>query len=259
MSFRENHTSAGTNRTGDFSRQSSSDGSTNADLQMALELAQKKLQIVGSITRHDVLNQLTAIVGYNELLSTMVEDPQLRSYLEKEKQATDKIRRLFQFAKDYQNLGVEPPRWQNVNNIVHRASEEVDLKNIRVTAETGNASVYADPLFEKVLTHLFDNTIRHGKTASEIRITLRKDGPGAVLTVEDNGAGVPTEEKMRIFERGYGKSTGWGLFLVREILKITGMMIEENGEPGKGARFEITLPGGTIRMSGGEFPVTGSS
>jgi signal transduction histidine kinase len=68
-----------------------------------------------------------------------------------------------------------------------------------------------------------------------------------VLVVEDNGGGVPADEKIKIFERGYGKNTGWGLFLVREILAVTWMTIAETGTPGKGARFEIHMPQGTFR------------
>ncbi len=50
-----------------------------------------------------------------------------------------------------------------------------------------------------------------------------------------------------IFQLGYGNNIGFGLFLIREILAITGMTIQENGEPGEGARFEITVPNGNWR------------
>jgi signal transduction histidine kinase len=52
----------------------------------------------------------------------------------------------------------------------------------------------------------------------------------------------------RIFEQGFGKNTGLGLFLSREILAITGLTITENSVPGKGARFEITVPKGAYRF-----------
>jgi signal transduction histidine kinase len=50
-----------------------------------------------------------------------------------------------------------------------------------------------------------------------------------------------------IFDRGYGKDTGLGLFLVREILSITGMSVRETGTPGKGTKFEILIPRGAYR------------
>jgi len=222
-----------------------------AALKQALELAEKKLQIVGTVTRHDVLNQLTALVGYNELLEMMVEDPKQRSYLEKEKMAIDKIRRQFRFAKDYQMIGVEPSRWQLLKNVIHRAAEEVDLKGIRVVDQTGGASVYADPLFEKVFTNLFENTLRHS-SATVIRISVIRRDTENVLVVEDDGTGIAVEDKAKIFERGYGKGTGWGLFLALEILVYNHMAIQETGEPGKGTRFEIRIPQDHFRLEGGE-------
>ena len=88
----------------------------------------KKLNLVGSVTRHDVLNQLTAVSGYTELLEMVVEDPQMKSYIEKERFALEKIRRQFQFAKDYQNLATEPPRWQPLASVIRRAGMTRYLK-----------------------------------------------------------------------------------------------------------------------------------
>jgi signal transduction histidine kinase len=232
------------------SGKSPSSEQTQADLKKALEFALKKLQIVGSVTRHDVLNQLTAIVGYNELLGMMVEDPKQRTFIEKEKTAIDKIRRQLKFAKDYQNIGVEYPRWQLLKNVIHHAIEEVDLVAIPVIDQTGAASVFADPLFEKVLVNLFENTMRHSGTATEIRISINRKDPVMVLVVEDNGTGIPGENKTKIFERGYGKGTGWGLFLAMEILMFSGITLTETGVPGKGARFEMIIPQDHFRESG---------
>jgi len=62
--------------------------------------------------------------------------------------------------------------------------------------------------------------------------------------------GIPAFEKKIIFDRGFGKNTGLGLAISREILDITGITIKETGEPGKGARFEMTVPKGAWRMAG---------
>ena len=221
----------------------------NAELKARIAFLENKLQLVGSVTRHDVLNQLTAIVGYNELLRMMIEDPKLNSFLEKERQAIDKIRRQFQFAKDYQNIAVVPPRWQSIRNLATRVSEDFDLHGVRIVAETGTASVLVDPELDKVFHHLFDNALRYGGTVTEIRITLKESGNGGVLIVENDGAGIPVEEKSKIFERGYGKGTGWGLFLAKEILAVSGITISETGDPAKGPRFEIVLPPGTLQLT----------
>jgi signal transduction histidine kinase len=210
----------------------------------------RKLNLVGSVTRHDVLNQLTAVSGYTELLGMVAEDPQMKSYIEKIQFALDKIRRQFQFAKDYQNLGTEPPRWQSLASVIRRAEDIVPLKGVTIADTCGTAAVFADPVLEKAMAQLLDNAVRHGHHATTIRISVHEEENGAVLVVEDNGTGIPAADKERIFERGFGKYTGWGLFLTREILLLTGMTIAETGEPGRGARFEIHIPGEVFRKEG---------
>jgi signal transduction histidine kinase len=225
-----------------------------ADLKKELEFTRKKLQIVGSVTRHDVLNQLTAIIGFNELLRMMVKDPKLKNYIEKEKLAIDQIQRQFRFAKDYQNIAVDPPRWQNIRNLASIVGEDCELHGVQIVVDTGDAAILADPLLEKVFQYLLENALCHGGMVTEIRISLVITGPGGVILVENNGTGIPEEEKSRIFDRGYGSGAGWGLFLAREILAVTGMTIMETGDPEHGVRFEICLPPGSFELNVGEPP-----
>lgn len=232
--------------------QDADDTQTPAELAAKIAFLEKKLHIIGNVTRHDVLNQLTVIVMYNELLGMMTEDPKFRSFLEKEKIALNKIRRQLQFAKDYQNIAVDPPRWQNLPNLLHRVIEEFDINEVTITVDTGPVSVHADPLLDRVFHHLLDNALRHGQTVTEMKISIRQTGRSTILLVENNGAGIPAADKEKIFERGYGKGTGWGLSLAREILAVTGMTITETGDQEQGVRFEITLPPGTFRLDGGE-------
>lgn len=110
--------------------------------------------------------------------------------------------------------------------------------------------IFADPMFEKVCYNLLENTVRHAEDATAVRIAAQTDGSGLLLIVEDDGAGIPTSMKERIFLRGIGKNSGHGLFLVREILMITGITIVENGREGAGARFDIRVPKGKFRPDG---------
>ncbi|MFZ0004348.1 hybrid sensor histidine kinase/response regulator [Methanoregula sp.] len=217
--------------------------SANRQIQDKLAFLNKKLNLVGSITRHDILNQLTAVSGYTELLEMTTEDPQMRLYIEKERFAIDKIRKLLQFSKDYQNMGSEPPVWQTISSIIRRAEDLISLKGVTIKNASGTASVFADLSVEKAVAQLLDNSVRHGQTVSSINISIQEEKVGSVLVIEDNGVGIPDPDKERIFERGFGKNTGWGLFLAREILAITDMTITETGVPGNGARFEIHIPG----------------
>jgi signal transduction histidine kinase len=111
-----------------------------------------------------------------------------------------------------------------------------------------NISIYADPLLEKVFYNLVENALRYGRELPRITFSSILQGDSIMLVCEDNGGGVPEEFKEAIFKRQYFKHTGFGLFLSREILGITGLSIRETGEPGKGARFEITVPPGYFHI-----------
>ena len=67
--------------------------------------------------------------------------------------------------------------------------------------------------------------------------------------IQFNGEGISFEDKKNLFKRGFEKNTGYGLFLIREILSITGISIKETSNPGNGARFEILVPKGSYKFT----------
>jgi len=218
----------------------------------SLREANKKLNLLNSITRHDILNQLLVIEGYVGMLEEdYSRDERLVKDLGKMTASAKTIEHQISFTKFYQELGVREPAWQRVETVASEAAQQTGSGSIRFAVETGSLEVYADPLFGKVFFNLFDNAIRHGEHVSAIRIGFFESDREGVLTVDDNGTGVPAGEKEKIFSRGYGRHTGFGLFLSREILDITGISILENGIPGQGARFEMRIPPGMFRKGPG--------
>ena len=215
----------------------------------ALQQANEKLNLMNSITRHDILNKLTVVRGYIELMGTTLMDTKVTNYLTKEKEAVMAIEEQIAFTRIYQDLGVQGPRWQKVEASVRKAAAQIDLHPVTLTCTVEGLELYADPLLERVFYNLADNAIRYGKTLTEIRVRSEERNGSLILIWEDNGIGIPASDKNAIFNRGFGKNTGLGLFLVREILSITGMSITETGEPGKGSRFEIAVPDGAYRLS----------
>jgi len=105
------------------------------------------------------------------------------------------------------------------------------------------------------ISYLFDNAIHYGGDVTEIHVFLEDAAHGVVLVFADNGEGIPAANKEKVFTRGFGKNTGWGLFLVREILAVTRITIAETGEPGKGARFEMHITADTFRREREKAPV----
>jgi len=164
---------------------------------------------------------------------------------------TDTIEEQVNFTRDYQEIGVRDATWQNVADTVRKVTEGLSHPGVGIITAIRDVEVFADPLFEKVIYNLLDNALRYGgPSLSEIRVSLATEGDRLVIAVEDNGAGIPAADRKNLFQRGFGKHSGLGLFLSREILAITGMAIRETGEPGKGARFEILVPEGKFRGAG---------
>jgi signal transduction histidine kinase len=158
---------------------------------------------------------------------------------------------MIQFTKEYEEIGFHAPKWQDCHTILDTVSKQAALGKVEVKNDLCvGAEVFADPLIIKVFYNLMDNAVRYGGKITTIRFSAEGRGDEKIFVCEDDGDGVPAGEKKKIFERGFGKNTGMGLFLAREILDITGITITETGEPGKGARFEMKVPKGAWRVMG---------
>ena len=215
-----------------------------------LRQANRKLNLLSGITRHDIKNQLMMLLSYLELSRNSLADPtKTAEFIEKEKRIAGVIATQISFTKEYEDLGVRAPVWQNVDAVIKRMIAGLLLRDVRIEIRDLDLEVFADPLLEKVFYNLIDNALRYGGgNMTTIRCYSLKSEIGLVIIIEDDGEGISVEDKARLFERGFGKNTGLGLFLSREILSIKGMTIAETGEPGKGARFEIAVPEGQHRF-----------
>lgn len=207
-----------------------------------------KLKILSVVTRNDIITDIYALEGYIELIRDDLPAMQAHPLSGKIDWVMERIRIKSAFFKDYDESGTKEPVWQDVSSAVRAAEERLSTRRLVVTSESGSLEIFSDPLLEKVFFNLFDNTLRHGVHATDARISHHLSGTSLVLTYEDNGAGIPDEDKERIFERGVGSLTGLGLFFAREVLGLTGITIRECGEPGTGARFEISVPEGKYRL-----------
>ncbi len=220
----------------------------------ALVRANRTLGLVNTVTRHDIRNQLAIVRGYLALAKDLAADPTLFSFLDKIDAAARSIEKQILFTTDYTGLGVCNPEWQQVEVVISRAREQVPTSEISFALDVQGLVIYAEHLLLKVFSNLIENSQRHGGIVDEIRIYSRKDGATLSLFYEDNGTGIPAADKELVFSRGFGKNTGLGLFFVREILHVTGISIIENGEPGKGVRFEMKIPSGSFQFVHGERP-----
>ena len=217
----------------------------------ALALTSRKLNLLSGITRHDINNQLMSVNGFLDLLHKKVPDPTLEDYFTRITKASSSISAIVQFAKEYEQIGISAPSWQDCRTLVDTAAKEAPLGEVVVNNDLpAGMEVFADPLIVRVCYNLMGNAVRHGGKITTLRFSADERDGEHIIVCEDDGDGVLSEEKEKIFDRGFGKNTGLGLFLSREILDITGIKIKETGEPGKGARFEMTVPKGAWHSAG---------
>jgi len=218
----------------------------------ALRQANQKLCLLSGITRHDITNQLTVIRGYLELLNNNLPDQASNEYVTRSLSAAERISSMIRFAREYEEIGVEAPVWQEIHGIVTNAATEAPLGQVVLENDLpAGTEIFADPLIVRVFYNLMDNAVRYGRTITTIRFSAEPRGDDLIILCEDDGVGVPAQDKERIFERGFGQTSGLGLALSKEILAITGITICETGEPGKGARFEIRVQADRFRQVGG--------
>ncbi|MDD1702726.1 MAG: PAS domain S-box protein, partial [Methanoregula sp.] len=161
------------------------------------------------------------------------------------------VGRRLELTKSYQDLGSVPPVWIPVQAGVLEQAARVDLGTIALSVWVERLEIYADGLAKNIFYHLIDNAVWHGKSVTEIVVSSSNSDNGIDLIFEDNGVGIENEKKAALFSYGSDIHAGLGLSIDRKILGITGIAIEETGQPGKGARFEIHIPTGAYRDRAG--------
>jgi PAS domain S-box-containing protein len=211
-----------------------------------------KLNLLTSMTRHDINNQMMSLRGHLELLEEDRNAASAAHHLLMAKTAAERISAMIQFTKSYEEIGVQAPVWQDVRSLIMQASKDVQLDEVQLTVDVpAGTEIFADPLIVKVFQNLMHNSIRHGQRTTNIRFGLVERNGTPLIFCEDDGVGIAAGDKGRLFTKDIRKDHGFGLFLSREILGITGITITEEGRPEAGARFVMTVPSLGIRGPSG--------
>ncbi len=146
----------------------------------------------------------------------------------------------------------------NINNLIEDIVKEInsyarkcnitmklDLSKTELAVNVDNFAV------KQAITNLIDNAIKYNHSRGNVKISTRKNGVNAVITVEDNGIGISKEDQKHVFDRFFrvDKSrsrtqggSGLGLAIVKEIIESHKGVISVKSEPGMGSIFTITLP-----------------
>jgi PAS domain S-box-containing protein len=112
----------------------------------ALYLANRKLQILSAITRHDILNNITVIRGFLDIIGDFDDYPLIKEYLESLNVSAVAIQDQIEFTREYEKLGVDRPAWLTLSDIIRKTGRG----KLPVSYECGEYLIYADPMLEKV-------------------------------------------------------------------------------------------------------------
>ncbi|MCJ7762421.1 PAS domain S-box protein, partial [Candidatus Bathyarchaeota archaeon] len=189
----------------------------------------EKLQVVGSLTRHDIRNKLAAVNGRIYLLKKRLDgNTEALLQVQEMEVAAQQMLRILEFERIYEQVGVE--ELQNID-VERHLNEAVslfsDLKGAELINECHGLTVLADSLLRQVLYNLIDNTLKYGEKVSKVRVHYKEEENQLKLMYEDNGVGIPEEIKSNLFKEGFGKGTGYGLYLIKRICEAYGWTIQE--------------------------------
>ncbi len=242
---------------------------TESDLRVALEYLSSsldkieelnaKLKVVSSLTRHDVRNKLSAVTAYSYILKKKHYDlADVVEGLDKMSNAVTESMKIFDFARTYEQLGAEELAYVDIGKAVDEAAEMFTGLPFKIVNNCHGLTVWADSLLRQLIYNFIDNTRKYGITTTTARLHYKKTASGDLQVIyEDDGVGIPKENKEQLFKQGFstGGSTGFGLFLSKKIIEVYGWTITEEGKSGEGAKFIMQIP--RISQNGKEtFQIT---
>jgi PAS domain S-box-containing protein len=212
----------------------------------ALVATQKKLNLINSLTRTDIKSKIFIVRAYLEVLRQIAKHPEEISVLDKLQNTSGEIQGQIELAENYQKLGVQTPRWQNFSGVLLYAISHLPPISIRHQTNMDRLEILSDPLLEKGLMHLMEYLYAHGGITEPVQISHAETAGGLTLMLQKAGTGVPVEQKASLFVWAPAKTSGPNLFFIREILDMTGIVIEETGDL-ETMRFVIRVPKGGYR------------
>ena len=218
------------------------------ELERLLENKNKEIEnanYAGGLFSHEMRNYLLVVNASIFFLGEM-PDEQKKSDMLKLSISAQKLTNLLEEMDNYRKAGYEI-KWQSLSEIFEGCFNL--HSSIKINILKDNILILSTPIIKIIMSSMVNNTYRHGgEKVSNVNIFWREVQSGIIVVYEDDGVGISTNEKNNIFDKGFGKNGGMGLYWVKKILNKLGYSIVENGIHGKGARFEIFIPEGSYKL-----------
>lgn len=232
------------------------------DLTRIRQLETTRREFVANVS-HELRTPLSLIKGYVEtLLDGAISDPELSAkFLQTIERHSNRLTNLIEDLLTISRLESGQITLQ-LRAIPLRAFASSLLAELQTRARERSTTIVneipeqlygrADPdRLEQVFVNLVENAIKYGRAKGRVTVKGRTVNGHVELCVADDGPGIPTEARERVFERFYrvdkarsreGGGTGLGLAIVKHIVQSHGGKVWVESEPGQGAQFYFTLP-----------------
>jgi PAS domain S-box-containing protein len=234
------------------------------DVTREREVDRLKTELV-SMVAHELRSPLTSIRGFSELLMSPDSDPQrVREFAsvihEEAVRLTDLVNKFLDISR--LESGRLQPKWETVDlaevvtTVVANHATLAEQKGIRVHWEYRDnlPPIEADrQLLTQLVLNLYTNAIKYSPSGRQVWLDVKRHGSELVLTVRDEGVGIPKKDLPHIFRKFYRASnvnlaedgsqgSGLGLALVARVVELHGGRIRVKSEEGKGTTFRVYLP-----------------
>jgi two-component system OmpR family sensor kinase len=219
---------------------------------------------------HDLRTPLTSLHGYLETLDLKkdtISDQDRERYVEAAIRQSDRLNRLvtdlFELARldsGTRELEIEPlALTELVQDAIQQFRLDAESNGVELSGHlpNGPASIRGDVgLLAQALDNLLANALRHTPKGGKVTVKLQENRDEVILTVQDTGTGIDSEELPHVFERFFHGSrsaadsdgVGLGLAITKRVVDLHGGKIWVESPPAQGATFSVSLPRNPTRM-----------
>ena len=241
------------------------------DVSERKQIEQMKDELLSAVS-HEMRTPLTAMLGFTELILESEVDPAIqKTYLTTVHKETQRLNELITNFLDLQQLQArlvtysfdDVPALRLIEDAVSVFAFDQEHHPIVLDCPPSLPPVRGDEArLHQVFTNLISNAVKYSPPGSTITVGARSENGRVVISVRDEGPGIPLELRERIFEKFFRLDntdrrlvggTGLGLALVRELVAAHNGRVWVESTVGKGSTFYVSLPAGHETEGGGSY------